>query len=87
MKTINKILLLLFLVCFVSCEIEPELIYEAKIADVNVNALEVTAEFDGPHGSYDYLRNNVAQTRPRPLSCKSNLPVAKQQFTYKTVVL
>lgn len=54
MKTINKILLLLFLVCFVSCEIEPELIYEAKIADVNVNALEVTAEFDGPHGSYDY---------------------------------
>lgn len=53
MKTINKILLLLFLVCFVSCEIEPELIYEAKIADVNVNALEVTAEFDGPYRIYD----------------------------------
>ena len=51
MKTINKILLLLFLVCFVSCEIEPELIYEAKIADVN--ALEVTAEFDGPYRIYD----------------------------------
>lgn len=51
MKTINKILLLLFLVCFVSCEIEPELIYEAKIADVN--ALEVTAEFDEPYRIYD----------------------------------
>ena len=57
MKTINKILLLLFLVCFVSCEIEPELIYEAN--DVNVNALEVTAEFDGPHGIYDYDYYNI----------------------------
>lgn len=42
MKSINKILLLLSLVCFVSCEKEPELMYEEKITEVNI--LDATAE-------------------------------------------